>query len=113
MTSDETAWVAGILEGEGCFDYNGGHKKRYPRIRVEMCDTDVVERLHALIGCGRLSYPTKRGAKPQWRSTALLVINGREHVEPLLRAVRPWLGVRRGEKVDELLGAYASVRETC
>lgn len=103
MTSEEVAWVAGVLEGEGCFDYN--RTPKYPRVRLEMADGDVVERVHALVGCGRISEPTSRNPG-RWRATKLLVINGRDNVEPLLVAIRPWLGERRGAKVDELLDTW-------
>lgn len=99
MTNQEIAWVAGILEGEGCFDGNGTGKN--PRVRVELKDHDVIERLHALIG-GKISYPKQRNPG-KWSATALLSVCGRAEVEPLLRAIRPWMSERRGEKVDELL----------
>lgn len=102
MTSEEAAWVAGILEGEGCFDGNAG-KACYPRIRVQMTDLDVIERLQSLTG-GRITYPKNKRA--HWKQTALLVINGRSLVEPVLRAVRPWMGARRGAKIDALLAVY-------
>lgn len=102
MTKSETAWVAGILEGEACFDYNKSNP-RYPRVRIEMADMDVITRLHEVIGAGRVSYPKPRKA---WSHTALLTINGRENVEPLLRAVLPWMGARRSAKIAELLAAY-------
>lgn len=41
MDQVDIAWVAGILEGEGSFDFRG-RIKGYPAIRVAMADEDVV-----------------------------------------------------------------------
>ena len=43
---DTVDWLAGLLEGEGCFDL---HRGKYPRIRVVMNDHDVVERAALLL----------------------------------------------------------------
>lgn len=99
MTREETAWVAGILEGEGCFDYN--RTPKYPRIRVEMVDQDVIRRLQVLIG-GKTRLIQR--ANPKWNDTLLLDVNG-VAARKVMAAVRPWLGERRGAKVDSLLSA--------
>lgn len=46
----EIAWMAGLLEGEGCFTAEGGQRARfrYPRITLGMTDRDVVERASVL-----------------------------------------------------------------
>lgn len=38
-------WLAGLLEGEGCFSSTKG----YPSIMVKMVDRDVVERAHKIL----------------------------------------------------------------
>lgn len=97
MTTAETAYVAGLLEGEGCFDFN--RLPQYPRVRVEMSDADVIERLQALVG-GRVTVPAQRQA--HHRSTKLLTINGAA-ARDLMRAVRPWMGRRRRSRIETLL----------
>lgn len=101
METDEAAWVAGILEGEACFDLNNGR----PRVRVEMKDVDVIHRLHGLVG-GRVTFPKKHNAKPTWSDTALLSVNKQAEVEPLLRTILPWMGERRFERIQTLLSVY-------
>lgn len=98
MTEAETAWVAGVLEGEGCFDHN--RTARYPRIRLEMTDADVVERVRSLVG-GSLRRPRNRHPS-RWKDSLLLTVNGDAALR-LMVAVRPWMGSRRGEKIDSLL----------
>ena len=103
MRSDDIAWVAGILEGEGCFDYNRSPK--YPRIRLEMTDEDVVRRVSDVIG-GRITEPKRRN---DWAQSYLLTLNGAE-AHRAMTAVLPWMGQRRKEKIERLL---ASGKEVC
>ena len=42
----DIAWLAGLLEGEGCFCLEKG---KYPRIALGMCDEDVVVKAAALM----------------------------------------------------------------
>lgn len=100
MTAAETAWVAGVLEGEGCFDYN--RTPKYPRIRLEMTDGDVVHRVQALTG-GSIRLPRNRHPS-KWKDSVLLTLNGDRAVS-VMRAIRPWMGERRQEKIDTLLSA--------
>lgn len=103
MNEIQTAWAAGILEGEGCFDYN--RLPKYPRVRVEMTDIDVIEKMQDVLGVGRISYTDRHG----WKPTAILTISGKDAI-PVMRAVLPHMGVRRKAKIEGLL---ASVREVC
>lgn len=48
-TVADIRWLAGYLEGEGCFTFTGG-KYRYPRIVVESTDEDVIQRVVKLWG---------------------------------------------------------------
>lgn len=97
MTDQELGWVAGVLEGEGCFDYN--RTPKYPRVRAEMTDEDVIDRLHRLVG-GRKHAPKKR--KGHWKQSYGLIVNGAEAVA-LMEAVLPLMGERRRAKIERLL----------
>lgn len=99
-----TAWVAGILEGEGCFHME---RRRYPRITVQMTDEDVIRKLQMVTGVGKVNGPynphgrfTERTHwKPAWR----WIVSRPEDVNPILNAIRPLMGERRGAKIDECL----------
>lgn len=58
MTEIETAWLAGLLEGEGYFgtinSWVSGRCYRYPRIGVNMTDRDVIDRVATLWEAPRL-----------------------------------------------------------
>ncbi len=48
----EAAWIAGIIEGEGCFSPSGDRGAW--SICVVMTDQDVIQRLHDLTGIGSI-----------------------------------------------------------
>ena len=105
MTTEELAWLAGLLEGEGCFDLRCASRRKhlfYPRIRVYMNDRDIIERVAALIhrGVGSSHTPSMKASGANRRyGTA---VEGR-HAVALMRALYPMLGERRRAKIDELL----------
>lgn len=102
MNTVEAAWLAGILEGEGCFDYNGNVPKKWPKVRVEMKDEDVILRVQVLTGGSVRMRPAR---KPQHSNTFVLQIAKHSDVEKLLQTIRPFMGERRGRKIDEQLSA--------
>lgn len=61
MSKYEMGWVAGLLEGEGCFTQrkNGTGTKIYPAIDVQSGDRDVIEKLIAYTGLGNIGGPYK------------------------------------------------------
>lgn len=48
MERQDVLWLAGLLEGEGCFNYRP--EKNQVRVSIEMNDRDVIERVAALWG---------------------------------------------------------------
>lgn len=100
----EVAWAAGLLEGEGCFT---SHTSA-PYILLDMTDKDVIEKLHSVFPSGNIRGPythkTKPHNKPRWRFDAF----GRKAKE-IMEIVRPFMGQRRGAKIDELLENYVWV----
>jgi hypothetical protein len=101
-------WVAGLLEGEGCFRLHrdnqtwGSRKYVYlrPRVVCSMTDQDVIERLQELTGMGRIALgrKTNPGYKPYWQWT---VSRDGDALE-LMRAVYPHMGERRRAKIEEI-----------
>jgi hypothetical protein len=109
MSSEETTWLAGLLEGEGCFCVDkvtkNGRIRHYPTIRLNMTDFDVVERASRAIAEIASTLPhsameTKRpaGRQTQWK----IVYRGRAAVDTM-RVLRSMMGVRRGARIDEIL----------
>jgi len=71
MSDLELGWVAGILEGEGCFFVTTRKTAKYgpyvyARVTVCMTDRDIIERLQHVTGVGVL----ERCASGRTRSTS-------------------------------------------
>lgn len=96
MNRDDTIWLAGLLEGEGCFDL---HRSRYPRIRLGMKDRDVVGRAATLMG-SRVRVTLKPAPHAAMWHTE---ISGAAAVS-LLWTLLPHMGARRSAKIAEILG---------
>lgn len=96
---DDLVWLAGLLEGEGCFD---AHRGRYPRIRLAMVDRDVVGRAATLMGSSiRVVYRTD-GRRPTFHTE----ISG-ERAAQIMETLLPYMGARRSARIAEILGRYA------
>jgi hypothetical protein len=93
------AWLAGLLEGEGCFIIRDNGTMR---ITLDMTDEDVVRRAHKVSGMGHVWGPVKVNGgkcKDSWR----LNICYHEHVYALCAALYPFMGVRRKLRITEML----------
>lgn len=96
---DDLLWLAGLLEGEGAFDF---HRGRYPRIRLGMTDRDVVGRAATLIGSRvRLSL-RPAPAQATWHTE----VSGKR-ADEVMRAILPFMGSRRSGKIATILGHAA------
>ena len=97
MRTHEIAWLAGLLEGEGCFIYTAT-----PRIVLTMTDCDVVRHAARLLGKSayRRHPPSaqKRGSKPFW----IVEVSGRLAAQWMMTLVC-LLGHRRQKRVRQCL----------
>lgn len=70
----QNAWAAGLFEGEGCFSpFKSKHLPRksdggisyiiYPHAQITMCDLDVLQQFHRIVGVGRLNGPHSKARK--------------------------------------------------
>lgn len=113
MTPEDVAWLAGILEGEGHFgdpQQNPLPSPRTARITLAMSDQDVVSRVADLFGSRVLdkrTYPTELGRprKQQWQTIAYGV-----RALEIMGAIRPFMGARRGARIDEITEGYYAAR---
>jgi hypothetical protein len=100
MSAEEAAWLAGILEGEGSFISTS-----YCSLQVTMTDRDIIARLVAITGVGRVHE--RRPQKSHHKPSQLWVVARHEQIRQLIEAVLPWLGERRSEAVLRLLKKVA------
>jgi hypothetical protein len=102
----DRAWIAGLLEGEGSFIANRGAQLSYPVIKVEMCEREVIERGAQLLDTRVWVVPPRTQG---WRPTYVAQIGGHRAAE-WMRALRPYMGLRRTAAIDVALSAYHPIR---
>ncbi len=110
MTEVELAWLAGLLEGEGCF-YLATRKNQdgTPRpllsVICSMTDEDVIRRMHDLIGFGNFHTRDRSHENPRYKKSYTWQSSDALLLMPLLHSLLPLMGERRGAKIDELIAA--------
>jgi hypothetical protein len=98
MSDLDIAWLAGILEGEGCFSTPSS--KRGMVITVSMTDKDIIERLTEITGIGTISSSTPTPPrKPYWNWRVSTTADSIR----IALSVAPFLGERRRNKILEIL----------
>jgi hypothetical protein len=92
----DIAWLAGLLEGEGCFRI---HKKS-PGITVNMTDEDVVARAAKVFGYPKpdKAYIQRTGRKPIW----CFSMHGK-HAVAWMMTLYTFMGERRRAKIREII----------
>jgi hypothetical protein len=106
MDPVETAWVAGIFEGEGCATYS----RRQPQITINMSDLDIIQRVKRLVGAGNIVVD-ERGLKRSGRKTMYnWRISAQSEVLDFLAQILPQLGSRRTLKAEEIIEDISGVR---
>ena len=103
MNDKDLYWLAGIIEGEGCYTWL---KRVYkPQVMISMTDEDVVRRCAEIMGtsCVKTHPPSikKRGFKPQWHAK----VTGQRAIY-LMEVLYPIMGERRRARMDELYEMY-------
>ncbi len=99
MRLNDLYWLAGLLEGEGCFCYYAS-----PGIQLVMTDRDVVERAAALLDRhvrGPYQQPGNRKATYHtdlWGENAI----------GWMKKLKPLMGARRTSKIEEILSRWGN-----
>jgi hypothetical protein len=94
MSPAELGWLAGIIEGEGCFPRSD---KPCGRLRVAMTDRDIIERLHEVTGLGLVHDRGRRDDrhKQVWDWTVLR----RENMCAVAQVLAPLFLQRRRQQI--------------
>jgi hypothetical protein len=90
----ECAWLAGLVEGEGYFNFT-----RSPTIGIGMTDRDVIDRVSVL--WGTKVYAIKpRASRPTAKQCYRVIVCGKKALAWMDR-IYPFMGNRRRAKIDE------------
>ena len=97
LTETQAAYIAGLLDGEGCISYynvsNGnGYRGYSTRIKVAMTDANPVYWLKDILGCG---FITVREREAQYRRVFEWQTKSRVDIADVLEAVFPYLIVKK------------------
>jgi hypothetical protein len=100
-TDAEIAWLAGIIEGEGCITIR---YRPHPEIvvKVKMTDEDVISNLQKVSGIGKLGKP-HTPKNPKWSPTWTWTVSAIADCWTILWLIRPWMGRRRLARIQEAL----------
>jgi hypothetical protein len=98
MNPIDLAWLAGYLEGEGCFHIRSV-QRRSPSMHAATTDKDIAEKVARLFGVSvsTLVRPTVTG------KTVYNVRLGGDRSIEMMQALRPYMGLRRSARIDEVL----------
>lgn len=114
MTSkEEIVWLAGLLEGEGCFWLRKGYAQRdgyfrkpSPALKLAMADRDVVEHasliMHSMTGVTTVFYSPDM--RENFCGMYVSCCSGK-NARKIMEAILPFMGDRRTTKIKELLDA--------
>lgn len=109
MNRDDLIWLAGWLEGEGTFYYiHSSVNSAALKIQAFSTDRDVIEKVARLLGDRHITtIPPRECRGTQWKSnggnrTEL----GGEPAAALMRALLPFMGLRRTEQIKKALARW-------
>ena len=108
LTEIEIAYLAGLLEGEGCFQHEGNRGKL--RVNIGMVDRDIIERVHTLFKKDCPSAPPiihdRRSERyPRHSDQYIARVNG-DQARHFMKLVLLYMGERRGAKIRECLDCH-------
>lgn len=106
------AWLAGLLEGEGYFGSTTVSLRDpnpYPILDLQMSDEEVVRMAATLVDAVSVRRITPRD--PRWSPTFSWRLVG-PRAAATMRAVRTYMGQRRGCAIDLALARYRPIRLT-
>jgi len=112
MNDCDLYWLAGILEAEGSFIQ--GTPERPARILISMqtTDEDVMQKVCGLLGSKYHTTSSERQKQhPNWKTVYGTTLSGLKAVE-MMKRLRPLMGKRRGQKIDEALQVFSEKAKT-
>ncbi len=101
MNDLQLGWVAGIIEGEGCFIHQ--KERDHLRIQVKMTDEVVINRLQEITNVGRVRPADVKGKLEHHKDKWIWVVTKRDDTLWLAEKIMPLLSQRRRHRLQEIL----------
>lgn len=112
MESDDfrLGYLAGILEGEGCFRSHRGRggKSHSPVISLGMTDLDTVRKVAQMLDIEKISFydPNKYGKfKKEAKLMHTIELRGIRAIE-VMKSVYPYMSERRKGKIKQVIAEF-------
>lgn len=107
LTETDKAYIAGIIDGEGCIGYyNRGSHKGVPyhsaSVHISMTDPRPIKWLKDKVGYGTVSFVTKSGNR---RNVYSWQLSNQSELKEFLKTIRPFL-LLKGDQVDLLFDLW-------
>lgn len=110
MKSVDIAWLAGLVEGEGCIGFykNGqhssGHEYHLPKLTINMTDKDVIQKAADLFGSkvNGPYNPGKNASGESYKQKFAVNVYGSRAIGWMM-TLYPFLGSRRRAKAREVV----------
>lgn len=104
MNEVETAWVAGIIEGEGTINryrYIRPDGRSYMKtiLQIEMTDEDVLQKMMSITGRGSMQ---KKKVRNNYKQTWVWTVSNASHVKEICDKILPHMSRRRTERIVEM-----------
>ncbi|MBA2724745.1 MAG: hypothetical protein H0U53_02045 [Actinobacteria bacterium] len=102
---DDLLWLAGFLEGEGCFFHQVYERQGYMQMQWVITvssthDQDVIKRAATLLGCSVI-----QASNGQWVAR----LGRRTDVIHVAKQLQPLMGKRRNEQIQRLIDADSNL----
>jgi hypothetical protein len=94
LTEQNWAWIAGLIEGEGCISITNS----YPVLQIQMTDKDVMEKLALLLEVN-LSDPIIR-KKGNSKPTYQIALRKTEKLKIISDKIYDHMGQRRKKSIE-------------
>lgn len=105
LSTAQIHYLAGWLEGEGCFDsHHNAAGRMYPRIVACSKDKDSLEKVQAIMG-GRI-YQRPSPKKPEHAQQWYIQLSKSRQAVGWMMTLYPLLSKRRQAKIEQLLSAW-------
>jgi hypothetical protein len=104
ISTRDIMWLAGLLEGEGCFRWNVDTA----HISLRMSDRDVVERAHRLLGATQgivVQEPERKPGINSKRTMYRVQICGKRAMGWMM-TLYPLMGERRRAKIRDVIATW-------
>ena len=102
-TEQELYWIAGILEGEGSFQFDKRRTTPAPRVIVDMTDKDVILKLQKITQLGSVAGPYRDKRCETWKQMWRWDVSARCESVAIIQRVYLLLGKRRRKQIRLVL----------